>query len=77
MAPVLGQIVLSIAPMLEPGARVGAAATAVDAEALASRARQVHSVLDRVAQKQRTTAVLDSTTGKIAGSGVRDLSADV
>lgn len=41
---------------------------------LAERAAQYHSVLDPIAQKQRTTAALGTDGGTIIGGGVRDLS---
>ena len=43
-------------------------------EALATRARQIHSALGEIAQTHRTTAVLDTTAGRIVASGGRDLS---
>jgi RHS repeat-associated protein len=41
--------------------------------ALTERAGQIHGVLDPIAQTQRTTAVLETNTGRIAAGGVRDL----
>ena len=49
------------------------ARTAAGAEALARRAGEIHRVLDPLAQMQRTTAVLDSTAGRIVTGGARDL----
>ncbi len=42
--------------------------------AQAARARQVHSVLHPIAQTRRTTAVLDTSRGRIVAGGARDLS---
>jgi Cytidine and deoxycytidylate deaminase zinc-binding region len=42
-------------------------------EALAARAQQVHGVLHPAAQIHRTTAVLETTAGRIVASGRRDL----
>ncbi|MGY4397339.1 RHS repeat-associated protein [Sphingomonas sp. UYAg733] len=51
-----------------------ASARAVASEVSAStRAAQVHSVLDPVAQTRRTTAVLDTAKGRIVAGGGRDL----
>jgi hypothetical protein len=41
--------------------------------ALTHRAEEIHSVLDPIAAKQRTTAVLETSGGNIIGGGVRDL----
>jgi hypothetical protein len=41
--------------------------------ALAKRADEFQSVLDPIAAKQRTTAVLETSGGTIIGGGVRDL----
>jgi len=43
------------------------------ADSLATRAREVHSVLDPIAQTQRTTAVLQTNTCRIVAGGGRDL----
>jgi hypothetical protein len=51
----------------------GAAIVANGTEALAARAKQVHSVLDKIAQRHRVTAVLDTSAGRIVASGGRDL----
>jgi RHS repeat-associated protein len=40
---------------------------------LSARAQQIHSVLDPIAQTQRTTAVLSTNMNTIVASGVRDL----
>ncbi len=42
-------------------------------ERLTTRAEEVHSVLDSIARKQRTTAVLETSGGDIIGGGARDL----
>ncbi|KYF61036.1 type IV secretion protein Rhs [Sorangium cellulosum] len=73
-------IVLAAATVFGAGRGLGAAAestvaarVAGSADTLASRAAQVHSALDPIAQAQRTTAVLDSTAGRIVAGGARDL----
>ena len=43
--------------------------------ALASRAKQIHGILDPIAQTYRTTAVLRTSAGNIVAGGARDLSA--
>ena len=43
-------------------------------EALAARADEIHSALDPIAQKLRTTAVLETSGGNIIAGGARDLS---
>lgn len=50
-----------------PAARVGRGG-------LAERAKEIHSVLDKVARKLRTTAVLETDAGRIVAGGTRDLS---
>ena len=40
---------------------------------LAARAQEVHAKLDPIAQKQRTTAVLETNEGTVVGGGKRDL----
>ncbi len=40
---------------------------------LTARAGEVHGVLDPIAQAQRTTAVLETTEGRIVAGGARDL----
>lgn len=42
---------------------------------VAQRANQVHSVLDPIAQSRRTTAVLETSAGRIVAGGGRDLTA--
>jgi RHS repeat-associated protein len=42
-------------------------------EALVARAEQIHGALDTTAQGMRTTAVLDTSAGRIVASGGRDL----
>ena len=51
----------------------GAAIIATSTEALAARANQVHGVLHKIAQGQRTTAVLDTSAGRIVAGGGRNL----
>jgi RHS repeat-associated protein len=41
---------------------------------LAGRAAEIHGVLDPIAQTQRTTAVLQTSAGRIIAGGARDLS---
>ncbi|WP_438023101.1 RHS repeat-associated core domain-containing protein [Sorangium sp. So ce233] len=72
--------ILAAATVFGAGRGLGAAAestvaarVAGSADTLASRAAQVHSALDPIAQAQRTTAVLDSTAGRIVAGGARDL----
>lgn len=69
-------------PVLGGGApaTIGAAATGIRAVAnlsqsgrTAVRARQIHSTLDPLAQSRRTTAVLETSKGRIVGGGARDL----
>ncbi len=55
------------------GAPAGAPAGGVDTAALEARAQEVHSVLQGIAAKQRTTAVLDVGASRIVGGGVRNL----
>jgi RHS repeat-associated protein len=52
---------------------LGATRIVLDTEALSARAQEIHSVLDPIAQTQRTTAVLSTNTETIVASGVRDL----
>lgn len=52
--------------MSAPAARVGSVG-------LAERAKEIHNVLDRVAQTRRTTAVLETDAGRIVAGGTRDL----
>jgi len=53
--------------MSAPAARVGSVG-------LAERTKEIHNVLDGVAQKSRTTAVLETDAGRIIAGGARDLS---
>jgi hypothetical protein len=39
-----------------------------------ARAEQIHAPLDAIAQEMRVTAVLDTSAGRVVGSGGRDLS---
>jgi hypothetical protein len=64
----LGSGLLRAAPMLE-----GADVVIEGTDALMIRARQVHGVLDQIAQAQRTTAVLDTSAGRIVAGGGPDL----
>lgn len=68
MPPTLGGGVVSEG--LAGARAVAAARTEVSAS---SRAAQLHSVLDPIAQGRRTTAVLDTTKGRIVAGGGRDL----
>jgi RHS repeat-associated protein len=52
---------------------VDAVAPTARTERLTTRAEEVHSVLDSIARKQRTTAVLETSGGDIIGGGARDL----
>jgi hypothetical protein len=52
--------------MSAPTARVGSVG-------LAERAKEIHNVLDEVAQRMRTTAVLETDAGRIIAGGTRDL----
>ena len=54
-------------------AEAGAAPAAGPPKALAARAEEVHAKLDPIAQKQRTTAVLQTNEGTVVGGGKRDL----
>ncbi len=42
-------------------------------EATAARAAEIHGALDPIAQEMRTTAVLETSAGRIVASGARDL----
>ena len=56
--------------------RLGATEARAEVQATAgasARANQVHSVLDPVAQSRRTTAVLETNTGRVVAGGGRDL----
>jgi hypothetical protein len=64
----LGSGLLRAAPVIEE-----ADVIIEGTDALMIRARQVHGVLDQIAQIRRTTAVLDTSAGRIVASGVRDL----
>jgi RHS repeat-associated protein len=46
---------------------------AADTGALVSRASEVHSALDPIAQQMRTTAVLETSGGRVVAAGGRDL----
>jgi hypothetical protein len=52
--------------MSAPAARVGSVG-------LAERAKEIHNVLDEIAQRMRTTAVLETDAGRIVAGGIRDL----
>jgi hypothetical protein len=54
--------------------KTGTAASAAELAALSARAKQIHSVLDKIAQRQRTTAVLSTDGDTIIAGGGRDLS---
>jgi RHS repeat-associated protein len=53
--------------------RMAARAEPTLASQAANRAQEVHSALDPIAQSQRTTAVLETTRGRIVAGGARDL----
>ncbi len=55
------------------GATLGPLEAEARVAALATRAREIHSTLDEVAQGMRTTAVLETHAGRIVASGGRDL----
>jgi hypothetical protein len=54
-------------------ARISAPAAQLRNVGLAERAKEVHGALDEVAQKMRTTAVLETDIGRIVAGGGRDL----
>ncbi len=54
------------------GAASGTAAEGAEAS-LVARAEQIHGALDTTAQGMRTTAVLDTSAGRVVASGGRDL----
>jgi hypothetical protein len=71
----IGALVLP--SILKAGGRLFAqsrAPVAPNTARLTTRAEEIHSALDPIAAKQRTTAVLETTGGDIIGSGGRDLS---
>jgi len=53
--------------MSAPAARVGSVG-------VAERAKEIHNVLDAIARRMRTTAVLETDAGRIVAGGSRDLS---
>jgi Cytidine and deoxycytidylate deaminase zinc-binding region len=55
------------------GLGMSAPAPQVGTVGLAERAKGIHSVLDEIAQQQRTTAVLETDVGRIIASGGQDL----
>lgn len=61
----------TLAPVTEGVAGSGAASAA--RVGLAERAREIHNVLDQIAQRMRTTAVLETDAGRIVAGGSRDL----
>ena len=62
-----------LAPGFGPSLGAGLAGAGGASSGLLMRASQVHGALDRIAQSQRTTAVLQTSTGRIIASGSRDL----
>jgi hypothetical protein len=63
-------IVLDPELALEDAAPSG---TRAAAKALAERAEEIHKILDKTARGMRTTAVLDTSAGRIVGGGGVDL----
>jgi Cytidine and deoxycytidylate deaminase zinc-binding region len=55
------------------GIGMSAPATQAGDVGLAERAKEIHNVLDGIAQRMRTTAVLETDAGRIIASGARDL----
>ncbi len=53
--------------------RIAASRAAASNNSLASTAKTVHQALDPIARKQRTTAVLQTSNGRVVAGGARDL----
>jgi tRNA(Arg) A34 adenosine deaminase TadA len=68
-----GLVGATVAPIVKGLAGLFAGARAAQTARLASEAEQIHSVLDPIARSRRTTALLETSRGKIAAGGARDL----